>query len=237
MCNVCGTRQVQVCRIFKEAGYAKLFTGLSKEMKMQFWKRIREDGSKANILKLAKRTLIAVEDREIRTGALGDYKPLSWYERQGYDIKAIEEKCDDTTTHKVLGTCYRVEFVGGGETWKKRTRQTDELHDEENLEGNSVHGNSASSSSSRASAAATAAAQQAAAAKEKMLNFKKQMAGLQKTKQKHEDEAKKVLREVSGELFIVAQLVKSKQLKCLENWSVLQRGLLATLQRKWRRRR
>ena len=168
MCKVCGTRRVQVSRALKEAGYAKQFIGLSTEMKMQFWTRIREDGSKANILKMAKRTLIAVEDREIRTGALGDYKSLSWYERQGYDIKAIEEKCDDTTNHKVLGTCYRVEFVGGGETWKKRTRQTDELHGEEDLEGTNVLGNSASSSSSRASAAATAAAQQTAAAKEKM---------------------------------------------------------------------
>jgi hypothetical protein len=226
MCKVCGTRQVQVSRVFKEAGYSKQFSGLSKELKEQFWKRIREDGSKANILKMAKRSLIAYEDREIRTGALGDYKPLSWYDRQGYDPKAIQEKCDDTMEHKVLGICYRVEFVGGGEIWKKGTRQTDEFHDEEKLEGNSVHCNSASSSSSRASAAATAAAQQAAAAKEKMANFKKQMAELQKTKQKHEDEAQKVLKEVSGELFIVAQLVKSKQLKCLEkNYTALAEGL------------
>jgi Neuraminidase (sialidase) len=171
--------------------------------------------------------LIAVEDREIRTGALGDYKPLSWYERQGYDIKAIEEKCDDTTIHKVLGTCYRVEFVGGGETWKKRTRQTDELHGEEDLEGTNVLGNSASSSLSRASAAATAAAQQTAAEKEKMTNFKKQMAELQKTEQKHEGEAQKVLKEVSGELSIVAQLVKSKQFKCLEkNYTAVAEGLI-----------
>jgi hypothetical protein len=172
MCKVCGTRQVQVSCVFKKAGYAKQFSGLSKELKEQFWKRIREDGSKANILKMAKRSLIAYEDQEIRTGALGDYKPLSWYDRQGYDPKAIQEKCDDTMEHKVLGICYRVEFVGGGEIWKKGTRQTDELHDEENLEGNSVLGASVSSSSSRASAAATAAAQQAAAAKEKMANFK-----------------------------------------------------------------
>ena len=46
MCKVCGTRQVQVSRVFKDAGYAKQFSGLSKELKEQFWKRIREDGSK-----------------------------------------------------------------------------------------------------------------------------------------------------------------------------------------------
>jgi hypothetical protein len=52
------------------------------------------------------------------------------------------------------------------------------------------------------------------------------MAELQKTKQKYEDEAQKVLKEVSGELFIAAQLVKSKQFKCLEkNYTAVAEGL------------
>ena len=218
MCKVCGTRQVQVSRHLAKAGMAEQFSGLSKDQKEKFWKAIRNDGSKNNILKMAKRSLIEYEEREIQSGALGDYKPLSWYERQGYDGQKIEERCDDTMEHRVLGTCYRVEIVGGGETWRRGTRQTDEAN-EEQTEGNSAPlaiGSGASSSSSHIALAAEAAKQQAAAAKDKMFNFKKEMAELQKTKKKNEEEAQKVLREVSGELVIIEQLVKARQFKALE---------------------
>ena len=44
-------------------------------------------------------------------GFQGQYMPLSYYERQGFSIEDIEEKCDDTEEHEVLGTTYRVDIT------------------------------------------------------------------------------------------------------------------------------
>ena len=38
----------------------------------------------------------------------GEYLPLSVYEKRGFDIDAIREKCTDTEEHPVLGTAYTV---------------------------------------------------------------------------------------------------------------------------------
>ena len=133
MCKVCGTRQVHVSRVLKEAGLSKQFSGLSKEIKTQFWKDVRSDGSKANILKLCKRSLQAYEESGVEGRANGAYEPLGYYATKGYDTKRIEDLCTDTMDHAVLGKCYKIDVISGGEYWKRGKRQTDELHNEETI--------------------------------------------------------------------------------------------------------
>ena len=38
----------------------------------------------------------------------GEYLPLSVYEKRGFDVEAIRQKCTDTEEHPILGTTYRV---------------------------------------------------------------------------------------------------------------------------------
>jgi hypothetical protein len=80
--------------------------------KIQFWK----DAAKAdNLHKLKEHvvhslTISRIEQETTRFG--GEYLPLSVYKARGFDVDDIADKCKDTESHPVLGTCYRVNVRG-----------------------------------------------------------------------------------------------------------------------------
>jgi len=57
----------------------------------------------------------------------GNYLPLSVYKSQGYDVKDIEQNCNDVKDHPVLGKVYRVLIEGAGKELEE-TRQKGETY-------------------------------------------------------------------------------------------------------------
>ena len=54
----------------------------------------------------------------------GEYLPLSEYEKRGFDVEAIRQKCKDTKKHPILGTLYRIRS-----TFSKTIEQMVESHE------------------------------------------------------------------------------------------------------------
>ena len=217
-CSICNTRSVQVSRVLKAKGLAGDFAGLPKNVKDTFWKSVAKDGSSANILKQVKSTLKSFEEQSTCGHATGDYQPLSWYAKQGYDAERIKRTCDDFYEHVNLGRVYRVEIVGGGSKWMKGiSASEDTIGADGDLEGNSVlaSGNSASASGSNASSGRNSASVRTDNAKA-LQSLKSRMADLQKEARKSKETAEKVCVAVSGEISILETLRKGRLFKTLE---------------------
>ena len=124
ICRTCNARQVQVHRCDQNKAFIKGFKGLDLETQTQFWKSIHGDGSMENVKQSMSDFMENWFERSDFSKNAGDYQPLSWYERQGYDVEQIKEHCKDTVIHDILGLCYRVRITGGGTMSNDVTRRS-----------------------------------------------------------------------------------------------------------------
>ena len=109
-CNPCNSTRVGLSKIYG-AWPTPAFKDLKQEEKTLFY-RNAHCGNNATALKaLVEHTLTRYHDSYTKEGTGGDYQPLSYWERLGYDPAHIKAKCHDTLEHAVLGTCYNLHIV------------------------------------------------------------------------------------------------------------------------------
>ena len=106
-CSVCNTRYTQLHR--KWGGWpSREFEKMWDEDKAGFWCSVGDAKTQAEQDQVVMNTL---KDRVIESrlaGSRGEYQPLGWYKRQGYDWKRIRKTCTDKKPHPNLGMTYRV---------------------------------------------------------------------------------------------------------------------------------
>ena len=85
------------------------FVEMGSEWQIDFW-RSKGTNSKAALEEKIVRSLAQSKVTRDSKGSQGKYMPLSWYERQGFNIEDIQENCTDIEEHAVLGECYRVDI-------------------------------------------------------------------------------------------------------------------------------
>ena len=103
-CNVCNAKHVTLVNMYGHWPIQE-FSDMPEDKQIEFW----ESDVKGKALdKLVEELLLErrIVRERLRKG--GAYLPLSVYEKDGYDIARIKEKCTDVMEDDVLGLCYRV---------------------------------------------------------------------------------------------------------------------------------
>jgi len=109
VCNGCNTRQTMLSKTL--SGWPSEFRELSEEEQIAFWRSAATARTSDQLqAKLVDCLVQKRVDRQLAKVA-GSYLPLSVYRAQGFDADRIERLCTDTTTHPVLGLCYRVQIA------------------------------------------------------------------------------------------------------------------------------
>jgi len=91
------------------------FKTFTAEQQEEFYRNIADV---KNVEQMAKETAHFFEQRREEANVSkvgGQYMPLSWYGRQGFDTKRIKQHCTDTKEHAVLGLTYRVKIEYAGQ--------------------------------------------------------------------------------------------------------------------------
>ena len=84
---------------------------MGEEEKASFWKEMGDAKGAAERDRAVMNTL---KDRVIESrisGSKGEYLPLGFYKKQGYDWKRIRDTCEDVQDHPNLGKTYRVDIM------------------------------------------------------------------------------------------------------------------------------
>ena len=125
-CNTCNTRGTQLYRLPEWPGFSQKMRDFSEEQKAEFWASTHDANDKEQLKTLIEESLTTRQTESSEASTEGGYQPLSWYKKQGYDVKAIEEKCRDTRSHPIFGTTYRVkiDFVKSGNLSEKIHEKT-----------------------------------------------------------------------------------------------------------------
>ena len=207
ICGNCNSRQVQLRKVDNYKNFMEGFAAIPEEARTAFWLEIAGDGSQENLSKVMNDTLTKFHKTETVNKTSGDYLPLSWYEKQGFDPVAIEANCKDTQQHPVLGLCYRVEILGGG------TETRDGHQRNHSLEAGPSGGDGGMPASGKPASVPNTKAQNAAMAASSKAQQKVAADEIKKMKQEAAASkalATKVLGKLSGELVQLEVLVKGK---------------------------
>jgi hypothetical protein len=120
-CNKCNTKYTQLIKIFGGWPPAE-WSGISPLEEEKFWKSdVTGKAAVEDQVKATLETLTKTRTESNITAVGGEYQPLSWYKRQGYDTSRIENNCKDTSEHPILGPCYRVAITGSHEKTDEST--------------------------------------------------------------------------------------------------------------------
>lgn len=106
ICNRCNSRQVMLNKMVGHWPNDE-FKSLPLEEQQKFWQESR-DLNGAEVKFKVIETLARRRTDAITSKLAGTYLPLSVYEKQGFDVKLIEDRCKDHKEHPVLGLVYRV---------------------------------------------------------------------------------------------------------------------------------
>ena len=120
-CNQCNTRGTQLYGLPEWKGFSSKLRDFSKEQQAEFWAASHEADNKQKLSELVEKNM-TTRNTEIQEATCGGgYYPLSYWDRQGFDTKLIEELCTDTRPHSIFGTVYRVkiDFVQDGNRHEK----------------------------------------------------------------------------------------------------------------------
>jgi hypothetical protein len=104
-CKACNVRHVQAVGLFGEWPNAD-FLELDQKTQEAFW--CAPGKSKAELEANVKKHVIRCIIKRRTAESKGSYQPISWYERQGYDVARIVDEITDTKVMKGLGLCYKV---------------------------------------------------------------------------------------------------------------------------------
>ena len=107
VCNLCNSRQVQICKMFGKFPQEE-FSELSQDQMVEFWRQARDADKTPRLKMLFVDTLVKKRVDTATASVEGKYLPLSVYAAQGFDTSQIEEKCTDIQTHPIFGVTYRV---------------------------------------------------------------------------------------------------------------------------------
>lgn len=103
-CNACNAKHVTLVNLYGHWPIQE-FSDMPNDKQLEFW---QSDVKGKALDKLVEESLLErrIVRERLRKG--GAYLPLSVYEKDGYDIARIKEKCTDVMEDDVLGLCYRV---------------------------------------------------------------------------------------------------------------------------------
>jgi hypothetical protein len=150
LCSACNTATAALSRALEGGLRAEGFRSLSAEEQTQFWQQAA-GASQKSLVTLYNSKLKAVATQHTTQGSKGCFQPLSWYEMQGYDAKAIRLKtpAEDRKTHPILGEVFRISL--------EYTEYTDDSHtkalsEEREASGSVEHGVAMCTAASKAAA-------------------------------------------------------------------------------------
>ena len=104
-CKACNVRHVQAVGLFGEWPNDD-FLELDEKSQEAFW--CAPGKTKADLEANVKKHVIRLIIKRRTAASKGSYQPISWYERQGYDVARIVDEITDTKVMKGLGLCYKV---------------------------------------------------------------------------------------------------------------------------------
>ena len=104
-CKACNVRHVQSVGLFGEWP-TDMFRELDEKTQEAFWRA--PGNTKAELEANVKKNVIRSFIQRRTAANKGSYQPISWYERQGYDVVRIEAEITDTKVILGLGLCYKV---------------------------------------------------------------------------------------------------------------------------------
>ena len=127
-CNNCNTKVVQLFRGFGSWPNME-FKGLAEEEQQAFMRSVHNDADGAKTCAKAKEFLSAHEKHETFYEFGGEFLPLSVWATRGFDATAIEAKTtpEDRSVHAVLGDCYRVKIMKGGQRGSEGSSRTENM--------------------------------------------------------------------------------------------------------------
>jgi hypothetical protein len=204
ICRTCNTRSVQISRLDKDKTFSIKFKQMDEDLKIEFWNQCQSKVGADDLKQVMGHFLEHSIERANSSHSKGEYQPLSWYERQGYDPEAIVAQCKDVMTHKILGPCYRVTIQGGGFTTTSFERRGQIL--------NATPKDAKPTSGGFTPSRHTANVQEDQAA---VAQLKSEQANLMLNQKKQKMEASKTLSKLSAELVQMELLQKQKGVKDL----------------------
>ena len=102
------------------------FRGVEKDEANQFYRQIGAAEPK-DLDKIMQDHISRKQRHRQRDSNLGKYLPLGVYEKQGFDIKRIEDEITDTMDLPGLGKCYRVPIPESGDIMDRDNIRSQEL--------------------------------------------------------------------------------------------------------------
>ena len=112
-CNPCNTRMAMLYRQFG-SWPSNEFKSWTAEEQTAFYEEIKEFKGK-QLQKVVQEKFPKKRKHYRDQFTEYSYLPIGYFEKMGYDTKAIEENCTDTRDHPYLGTTYRVDVCKGRE--------------------------------------------------------------------------------------------------------------------------
>ena len=123
-CKTCNT---SVSKMYKLGFKPKSIKDLSEENAMKFWTDVKDVKTKEELQQVFdKHTRTVEEKKEIFYEDVGEFQPICWYEKQGYNAESIEniKNCtrpENIMDHEVFGKVYRVAILKSGNNGRQGT--------------------------------------------------------------------------------------------------------------------
>ena len=109
VCKVCNCKRTTIYRNKDQVGWPpKGFDVLNAEKKREFWNSVKETKDTKHLLEVTKEYVDVFKTSTKASVSHGEYQPIGWYKKQGYNTKRIKSKCKDKKYDPILGTLYRV---------------------------------------------------------------------------------------------------------------------------------
>ena len=208
VCKVCNCRTVQMYQVGDVKEFKKKLQTFTEEQQTDFWASLGEEGLTKEQLKEKMDHFMEkfhLEQQKDTTG--GQYQPLSWYKAQGYDPEVIKAKCKDVLPHEILGDTYRVNIIGSEIQTYAGKKTTDAM--------SSLANRRPSSSSSGVTSQGEGRQKDAQKEAETAQQQAKEMKQMQTQMKKRKEDASKVMAKLTPEQFLLASMMKSKELKSM----------------------
>ena len=106
ICKPCLSKTATLSKMFGKWPIPD-FDELPDEEQAEFW---RAGNTRKDLLNQLTKSVSEVTEKTKTNSVNGTYYPLSWYEKNGFDVEKIKKNCTDTEEHAVLGLTYRVDL-------------------------------------------------------------------------------------------------------------------------------
>ena len=107
-CNACNSKGVQLSRLPEWKGFTNVFKDFPEDAKQRFWEQVKAAAGQEALKQVITETITTRTTEQKKATAGGGYYPLSYYKRQGFNVKKIKLHCRDTKLHSIFGKTYRV---------------------------------------------------------------------------------------------------------------------------------